>query len=261
MNHLFSEDKGVGTPVVMLHGFPFHQKLWASFAALLSKHFRVVTPDLPGFGKSPALPAGFSIDDVAERLSGWLVEKNLRNCVLIGHSLGGYVALSAVKNDPSLFAGFGLFHSTSYADSPEKKESREKVIEFIDKNGVQAFTGNFINTLFADRQHPSIPYVKSLALEASAETVKGYTLAMRDRSERTDVLESFAKPILFLAGKKDAGISVDSVHKQASVCAYPEVHILTQAAHMGMFENELKCAEIIQKFVEKATVTSPGESV
>ena len=75
--------------------------------------------------------------------------------MLIGHSLGGYVALAMVEKRPDLFAGLGLFHSTAYADSAEKKQSRNKVIEFVNKNGAKAFTTNFITPLFADPQSRS----------------------------------------------------------------------------------------------------------
>jgi pimeloyl-ACP methyl ester carboxylesterase len=98
--------------------------------------------------------------------------------------------------------------------------------------------------------------VKAIAAAASADAVTGYTKAMRDRAERTDVVKNFDKPILFLAGEKDPGIPSESVTRQASIARLADVRILPQTAHMGMFENEKKCLEIIQSFIEKNPVTT-----
>lgn len=255
MANLFFQSRGKGDPVILLHGFPFNQKVWASFAEKLGEKYKVYTVDLPGFGDSPVLPLPFTIDQVSDAMISWIRNNNINNSVLIGHSLGGYVALATVKKAPELFRSFVLFHSTAYADNDEKKQSRNKVLDFIDKNGVTVFTSNFIASLFVNQQHPAIEKVRSIAVEAKADVVKGYTIAMRDRTERTDVLRSFGKPILFLAGERDAGISVDSINKQAAISLKAEAHILPEVAHMGMFENEKKCLEVIHSFIQENTVT------
>jgi pimeloyl-ACP methyl ester carboxylesterase len=255
MSNLSFEESGNGQDVVLLHGFPFHQGIWNSFAEKLSHSFHVYTPDLPGFGKSAILSSPFTIDDVADALISWITTQKLNHPVLIGHSLGGYVALAAAKKNPELFSALVLFHSTGYADSAERKQSRNKVLEFIDANGVKAFTSNFIAPLFADPQHLAIPLVKSIAENSSAEAVKGYTQAMRDRSERTDVLRTFTGPILFLGGNKDQGISVESIREQAAISINAQVKILADVAHMGMLENEKESLEIIRAYVEKSAVT------
>jgi pimeloyl-ACP methyl ester carboxylesterase len=179
----------------------------------------------------------------------------LSGTVILGHSLGGYVALSVARQEPSLFSGLILFHSTAFADSEEKKQSRNKVLEFIDANGVLAFTTNFISPLFANPQHAAIPKVKAIAAQAPAEVVKGYTSAMRDRVDTTDFLRSFHKPVLFLAGEKDPGIPVDSVYKQAAICPKSSTHILKNVAHMGMLEDEKNSLQVVKDFIERISVT------
>src|SRR5690606_19740979 len=154
--------------------------------------------DLPGFGNSPGLKTPFTIDDVAEEILNWIRHNPIKNATLIGHSLGGYVSLALLERSPDLFKSFVLFHSTALPDSPEKKSSRNKVVEFIENNGVLAFTSNFIPSLFANPEHPAVKTVRSISQEASAEAVKGYTFAMRDRPDRTSVLKDSGKPVLFL---------------------------------------------------------------
>ncbi|MBT1702689.1 alpha/beta fold hydrolase [Chryseosolibacter indicus] len=245
-------ERGSGHPVILIHGFPLNQQIWDNFATSLSSSFRVFTIDLPGFGNSPALNNDFSIEDVASTLLTWIKEVNIKNAVLVGHSLGGYVALAMVEQEPTLFSGLVLFHSTAFADSEEKKQNRNKSLEFIEKNGVQAFTSNFIAPLFADNTNSAIALVKDISIQASADTVTGYTKAMRDRKDRTVVLKQFPKHILIISGQKDAGITVESVEKQAQLSPRIEFHVLENVAHMGMLENEGKTLELLSQFVLKS---------
>jgi pimeloyl-ACP methyl ester carboxylesterase len=241
-------ERGSGFPIILLHGFPFNQQIWEDFATKLSSSFRVFTVDLPGFGGSENLKPGFGIEDVAGTLNEWLRELNLSNAILIGHSLGGYIALNMVQSEPDLFSGLVLFHSTAYADSEEKKQNRDKVLEFIEKNGVKAFTSNFIPPLFADQNHPAIPFIKNIGIQASAEAVTGYTKAMRNRKDTTQVLKQFPRGILIISGEKDAGIPAESVKKQSELSTSIQLHILPNVAHMGMLEDQMRTLELITQF-------------
>jgi pimeloyl-ACP methyl ester carboxylesterase len=256
MSEIYFSQRGSGSQVILLHGFPLHSGIWSDFAETLGKNFNVFTPDLPGFGKSASLPSPFSIDDVGDSIISWMESQSLKNTVLIGHSLGGYVALSVAEKRPDLLTSIGLFHSTANADNEEKRQSRNKVLEFIDKNGVETFTSNFIAPLFYNQKHPAIEAVRAISRQSNVHTVKGYTLAMRDRPDRKKVLKTFPKPILFIGGEHDAGISPDSLKEQATICSDAHVHILTKVGHMGMFENAEKSLEIISAFIRKPGVTS-----
>lgn len=255
MPEIFSTERGSGSSIILLHGFPFHSGIWESFAEKLGKEFKVYTPDLPGFGKSKGLGSNFTIEMVAQEIISWIEKNKIGPSVLLGHSLGGYVALALAEKKPELLSGMILFHSTAYADNEEKKQSRNKVIEFIDKNGAEAFTSNFIAPLFYDQKHSAIEAVRAIAIQAKADTVKGYTLAMRDRADRTYVLKTFSKPILFIGGENDGGIKPESLKEQASIAQQSHLHIFSEAAHMGMFENEKKSLEIISAFIRKLPVT------
>ncbi|HYC84617.1 MAG TPA: alpha/beta hydrolase [Chryseosolibacter sp.] len=242
-------ERGDGYPLVFIHGFPFNNQIWDSFAGHFDRSFRVVTPDLPGFGKSAALSLSFSIEDVANAVLGQLKKKAISECALVGHSLGGYVALAMAGQEPGFISRFALFHSTAYADSAEKKDNRNKVVDFVRKNGAEAFTGGFINPLFADQKHPAIDQVRAIACKASEETVIGYTLAMRDRPDRTSVLREFGKPMLIITGDRDAGITTASVEEQAALSSDVKVHVLKDVAHMGMFEKPDESAAVLSRFL------------
>jgi len=251
MTNLFFEQRGKGNPVIFIHGFPMHHGIWKTFGDRFKNSNTVITPDLPGFGKSPILPPGFSLAQVAEQLIQLIEDNGVSDSVIIGHSLGGYVALAMVEKRPDLFAGLGLFHSTAYADSEEKKQSRNKALEFINNNGAKVFATNFITPLFADPNHEAIEAVKRIAAESKESAVIGYTLAMRDRPDQTKTLKSFKKPTLFLAGDKDQGIPAESIHRQAAECQKPEIHVLSNVAHMAMFERPEDAAAKISGFLSK----------
>jgi pimeloyl-ACP methyl ester carboxylesterase len=245
--------RGSGFPVILLHGFPFNQNIWSTFAEQLSPYGKIYTPDLPGLGKSEILSDKFSIQDVADALVAWAGIRGIERCTVIGHSLGGYVALAMARRQPSLCESFGLFHSTALPDSQEKKESRTKSVGFIEKNGAEAFTANFIEPLFIDHNNPAIPFVRDIAKQASAQAVIAYTLAMRDRPGHEELLKEFPRPILFLAGEKDQGIPVDSIHKQAALCQKPEIRTLKSSAHMGMFEEPKESLSVIGDFIARSS--------
>ena len=119
---------GKGPDVVLLHGFGEDGNVWKFQEAFLTPYFRLIIPDLPGSGGSPFLP----MDGIpqADIISGYadiikkIAEKEaVRHCVLLGHSMGGYIALAFAAKYEDMPAGLGLVHSTAYADSEEKKEA------------------------------------------------------------------------------------------------------------------------------------------
>lgn len=243
--------KGKGIPVVLLHGFPMDRSVWNGLAEVLQTSYQVITPDLPGFGQSPLLAEGFTLETVATTLLAWLDELRLTDVVLIGHSLGGYVALAMAEQEPNRFKGLGLFHSTSYPDSDEKKESRTKTIDFIHRNGVLAFTSNFIQPLFANPDHPAIEEVRQLAIKSTTAAVVGYLQAMRDRADRETILKRFSKPVFILGGEHDKGIPASSLENQAGHCIDPHLFIIPGIAHMGMFEAPEKTGVLLQGFLSR----------
>src|SRR5688572_5895818 len=246
---IFYTDQGKGFPVLLIHGFCETHQIWESFSNELSKDFRILSIDLPGFGKSALLQEPFSLTDVGLSVLEFLKELKIESCISIGHSLGGYVALAMAEKQPKLFKAFGLFHSTAYPDSEERKLSRNKVIEFVSKYGVTTFIESFIPPLFNDQSNPHILPLVRLASQTKAETLIAYVKAMRDRPDRTNVLQQFQGSILFIAGDKDVGISPDSIKKQAGLALNVNLNLLPHVAHMGMFESEVMTLGLVCKFL------------
>lgn len=250
-----SGSQHTGLPLVLLHGFCETHKLWDYFRHELGKEVRVLCPDLPGFGHSTSLPAGFSLLDVAARIKGGLDQLGVDRCILIGHSLGGYVALAMLERYPALFAAIGMFHSTAYADTPAKKRSRKNVIDFVEKHGVEVFATSFVPQLFHYSNRKALQAEISMVVAEASKTPQysliAYTQAMQQRPDRLSVLEHFEGPVLYIIGEKDTSISLEDSQQQLENLHNCEAYILEEAGHMGMFEQQEESYQIIRDFISK----------
>jgi pimeloyl-ACP methyl ester carboxylesterase len=249
MNRIFYTDSGNGIPVVFLHGFCESHAIWIDFLSSFPKDIRILNADLPGFGSSPLPSNHLSIDSVGLSIIEWLLELKISNAVLIGHSLGGYVALSIVKQRPDLISGLVLFHSTAFADSEEKKVNRNRTIDFVRKNGVVPYIDTFVPGLFFKKDHSAITLTHKIGIQTSSDTLIAYTEAMRDRPDQTSVLKNFNKPVLILAGVRDSIIPYNSLEQQVTFLQKPTFIVLDESAHMGLFEQPETSRKAIQKFI------------
>lgn len=237
MESIFFKDQGSGSPIVLLHGFCETHQIWNGLAEELAKDFRVITPDLPGFGQSQLPTWPFAIDNIGDQLIGWLSNLKINKPVIIGHSLGGYVALAMAGKDPSSLSGLGLFHSTAFADSEEKKSNRDKTIDFVGKFGVAPFVETFVPGLFHQKDNPAINFVREMALATPLETLINYSKAMRDRPSREEFLKGFQGNVLVAAGMFDSMIPFSVLQQVSKLAPNTMFQPLENTGHMGMFES------------------------
>lgn len=237
------------SPVILLHGFCEDHSIWKNILPAFAKR-RVFLVDLPGFGQSEAeLPSPLSIDWVGDRIYSELMLRQGLSPIVVGHSLGGYVALSLAARHANSLNGICLFHSTAFADTPEKKESRNKVISFVKENGVAAFTDQFVPGLFHStfrRQNPGkVADVVKLSGNTSAPTLISYTEAMRDRPERLQVLKEFDGQKLVIAGDKDGAVPLEQSLILKEMVGGKSFVLLEGVAHMGMYEQPDQCIKAL----------------
>jgi pimeloyl-ACP methyl ester carboxylesterase len=251
MPAIFYRKLGKGYPIVLIHGFCETHEIWDELAKGLSEKFEVFVIDLPGFGSSPALKAPFSINEVAEEVFEWIVQQKIHNPIVIGHSLGGYVALAMAKSHSEMVAGLGLIQSTAFPDSEEKKINRNKVIEFVKVHGKDPFIDTFVPGLFFDKQHPAIQKADKIARQTSEETLLNYTAVMRDRPSSIDFIRSTECPLLIVGGDRDIIIPAEITLEHARLAPKSEVHLLKEIGHMVMFESLNGIQNIIELFVDR----------
>lgn len=251
MSSIYFREEGSGPPLVFLHGFCDSHQLWSEFVAPFTSSFRVLMPDLPGFGRSAMLAAPFTIDDAGDALAAWMHKEGIYKPFIIGHSLGGYVALSILTRHPSGAAAVGLFHSTPYGDSPERKKVRDRVIRFVEENGVAPFIETFVPGLFLDKLDPNIASTRQRSLATDKVALILYARAMRDRPDRSEITIRDGRPILVIAGANDSLIPIDDLRKFAKMSQKVSFFELANTAHMGIFEAKKQCQSIISGFAEE----------
>ncbi|HVG12474.1 MAG TPA: alpha/beta hydrolase [Flavisolibacter sp.] len=245
--------KGQGTPVVLLHGFGEDETVWEP-CMQLSATCKLVVPLLPGTGDSEMIP-DMSMEGLASCVKELLDVENGPNepVIILGHSMGGYITLAFAERYPSLVAGFGLVHSTAFADGEEKRSNREKGIQFITDNGAAAFLKATIPNLYGARTKTESPEKVEQHIERGErfkdEALVAYYRAMLNRPDRTGLLKETTVPVLFVLGREDAAVPLAEGLRQCHLPKLSYIHIHQTAGHMGMVEAPEDTAVVFNKFI------------
>jgi pimeloyl-ACP methyl ester carboxylesterase len=248
------ELQGAGPVVMLVHGFGEDARIWQQQVNFLQPDFTVITPHLPGSGSSELI-ADMSMDGMADCLHFILQQEGIERLTLIGHSMGGYIALAFAEKYLSQLNGFGLFHSTAFADSDEKKETRRKGIQFINEKGAFSFLKNATPNLYSSytkTDNPSIieDHIQSIEY-FSAQALVAYYEAMVQRPDRTDVLKQNKLPILFVLGREDGAVPLADGLKLVHQPNVSFVHLLERSGHMGMCEEPEQSNMILKNYLLK----------
>ncbi|MNW38592.1 3-oxoadipate enol-lactonase 2 [compost metagenome] len=247
------EDRGQGNTVVLLHGFCGSSAYWEIVQPLLTRSYRVIIPDLRGHGSTDAPIGAYTIDQMADDVAQLLESLGVAKYSVLGHSMGGYVALSMAERYPDRLSGFGLVHSTAYPDSDEAKEKRVQAVANIAASGITPFVDGLVPGLFAEGMRNTKEKYVNRAIEIGYGTpphgASGAALAMRDRVDRRGILSSASFPVLLVAGEND-GV----VPKERTFTAEGD-HItqvvIEGAGHMSMYEAPEELVKAINDFMSR----------
>lgn len=244
---------GKGKVVVLLHGFIEEGSLWNNLAKALAKDFKVIVPDLEGFGQSPLIATKLTMEYYATAIYKLLQKLKVKRCVMLGHSMGGYITLSFAQQYPQLLSGFGVVNSHCFADNEEKKVNRKKGIEFIRRHGTAPFVTELYNNIF----HPSFKVKNQALINRLIEQAKKYSpealmaanAAMMNRTGKEDVLKNAPVPVLLINGKQDESAPFAATIRQASFPPIADVHFYDNCKHMSLFEKKKETNAAIYRFV------------
>lgn len=257
--NLFYRDEGQGSPVVLVHGFGEDGNIWGDTVTAMKHQFRFIVPDLPGSGLSP-LPANtpLSMELLAEQLQALLLELQISQVIMIGHSMGGYITLAYAEAYPANLKGFGLYHSSAFADDAEKIANRRKGIEFIRQHGASKFLAQTTPNLFSPEfraQYPErVAEQINLNTNFSDEALVQYYEAMIRRPDRSEVLRSATVPVLFILGKHDNAIPLEMSLKQCHLPRFSDVTLLEHSGHLGMIEENSRATGSLQKYLAEIEI-------
>ncbi len=251
--------EGTGEPIVLLHGFGEDSKIWNSQVEYLKEKYLVIIPDIPGSGKSTMLEGlsqAITLGDYAVCIQALLLHEKITECFMFGHSMGGYITLAFVELYPNLVKGFGLIHSTAFADNEEKKQNRQKGIEMMEQYGAASFLKNTIPNLFGSSFKEQHPEVVQQLIDDSAQfstlACQQYYTAMMNRPDRQLALKNSKVPVLFVAGTEDVAAPLNDVLEQSKLPAISYIHVLDGVGHMGMLEAPEKISQYLDTFISQA---------
>ncbi len=251
--HVCDSQKGEKC-VVLLHGYLENMLVWEEFASLLYQKVRVVTLDLPGHGISEVKGEVHTMEYLADTVVLMLDALEIEQAVLVGHSMGGYVALAAAERHPERLAGLVLLSSTPNADSEAKRENRRREIAIV-REGKKDLLARMAPAMgfaadnrrrFADEIEDLTEIVR-LTEDSGIVALLGGMIERRDQNE---MLHNLATPQLFILGRKDEYITAEIA--EAMVANHPQAAVvwLENSGHMGYIEEAEHCAEELLKWVD-----------
>lgn len=235
------DERGQGTPLVLIHGFPLNRMIWEAQWEGLSNVARVIAPDLRGFGESEMIDAPTEVstyaDDVRELLDALGIHEP---AVIAGHSMGGYVAMAYLRRYPQHVAGLVLTTTKATADTMEGKAGRDKNIGVAKEKGADAIAEGMLPKVFSPKTYESNPELvaqaKRIMQSASVPGIVGALSAMRDRPDSTGTLLEFSQPVLIVAGADDALMSAADQENMKQAARNSTLVTLPNAGHLAPME-------------------------
>jgi pimeloyl-ACP methyl ester carboxylesterase len=239
-------------PIVLLHGFPLDNGVFESQLTALSHTFRVITPDLPGFGQSKSdLP--FTIASLADDVHALLRYLGALPCALGGLSMGGYVAQAFAKKYPNDLEALTLIDTKAEADNAEGKEKRNKMIELVRTGGSKAVADAMFPNMITP-EHASVPEIggklRAIMESCPAKTTHHALAAMRDREDYTSMLPSIAVPTLLIVGERDVISPKQTMETMHRAIPRSTLIVIAGAGHLTPMEKPEEVSAAIRGFLE-----------
>jgi 3-oxoadipate enol-lactonase len=233
--------KASGLPVVFIHGFPFSQEMWRLQVAKFSGDCRVITYDVRGHGESEVGDGQYTIEFFVDDLIGVLDHLRIEKAVIVGLSMGGYIALRAIERNPERFKGLVLCDTRSEADTNEGKVKRAASIQSVRTDGIQKYAEGFLKAVFApqtfERNPEAVKFIRKIIEKTSLVAIAGTLLALASRTDTTESLSKINVPMLILVGEHDALTPVSAAKSMSEKIRQSELHVISNAAHLSNLEN------------------------
>lgn len=239
--HLSYDDVGQGMiPIIFLHGFPFDKTMWQVQLDFLEPSFRLIACDIRGFGKSKDEESSLSIDLFADDLIQFMDKLGIDKAVVCGLSMGGYIALNAMKRFPDRLEALILCDTQCIADSGEVKEKRLKIIEEIEADGTATFTEGFIKGVFhmdsiANKQD-LVEQLRSVVASNSKHAVTRGLAAIAERTETCSTLSEVTIPTLIICGREDKVTPLSQSELMNETIEGSILHVIYDAGHVSNLE-------------------------
>ncbi|WP_431157447.1 alpha/beta fold hydrolase [Winogradskyella poriferorum] len=246
------EVHGSGDTILLLHGFLENLSMWDEFTAILSQSHKVITTDLLGHGKTDSIGYIHTMEEMAEAVYAVLSNLNISEVKVIGHSMGGYVALAMAELYPNFITDLCLMNSTFLGDDKDRIKLRKSASEMAKTNYKTLISTSFKN-LFATQSISKYKVAYNEALNIALQTsIQGYIAAqegMAKRPNRFQIFKAITGKKYIILGKKDLLINIDNI-KDHIINTRIEL-FETSEGHMSHIENKSDLSYIFKHYIEK----------
>ena len=247
----FRKKKGKIT-VVLLHGFLESRKVWTDYVKELSKKYAVLNIDLLGHGDTECTAYVHTMEEMAGMVRAVLKAHDVRKGFLVGHSMGGYVALAFAEKYPDNVKGICLFNSSAFSDTAEKQKDRDRAIKVV-KNNHKRFVREVIPNLFTRMDTPALRAALKHTMKGALGTSKQGIIAalegMKIRENREIVLKFTPCPVFFIIGKKDGLLDYKKLIEQSKLNENGAYYLSETGGHLCFFEDKYPCLTALIKFI------------
>jgi 3-oxoadipate enol-lactonase len=242
-------------PVIFIHGFPFNKSMWEVQMTALSDSYRCIAYDVRGHGDSGKGEIEFSVSQFADDLLAFMDALKIEKAIVVGLSMGGYIALNAIKKNPEKIAGLVLCDTQCAADTDEGRDKRKKTIAFIKKNGLGIYSEESLKNLFApasfQAKKEEVQFIHQAILTTHAETICLTLQALANRKETCSSLADIKVPVCIVVGSEDKITPPSSALKMNELINNSELIVIEGAGHLSNLENPEQFNEHLKSFLSK----------
>jgi pimeloyl-ACP methyl ester carboxylesterase len=248
------QDKGAGRPVVLIHGFPLDGRVWAGQVDVLARTYRVIVPDLHGFGQSKASRPS-TMASMVEDLRALCRQLGALPCAAAGLSMGGYVLLQWEKTCPTDVDAIILVDTKPDADTTEARQGRDKMIQQAASGGATAVADAMLPKMLApealSRDPGLVRRLRDLMESQSPQAIQWALAAMRDRDDFNAELPNIADPTLLIFGRHDAITPPAIGERLQRAIPRAQLQVIEQAGHMAPLEQPDAVAQAMLTFLDR----------
>jgi 3-oxoadipate enol-lactonase len=230
-------DEGDGVPLVLVHGFPLSGAMWQPQISALSARYRVIAPDLRGFGASTFGEGVDSLDQYADDLLALLDHLDVRQVALAGLSMGGYIAFALLRRAADRVSALVLADTKAAADSDEARQKREQNARMVETRGLEPLADQMLPNLLADRTPQGQQQaVRGIIMANQPEGIAAALRAMAQRPDSTPQLSAIKVPTLIIVGSEDTLTPPGEARKLHEAIKGSQFVELSGAAHLSNIE-------------------------
>jgi pimeloyl-ACP methyl ester carboxylesterase len=250
------EEFGSGKDLILLHAFPLSRKMWKpNIESLVNENFRVITPDLRGFGENNNFSDLNLMEDMANDIAELLEVLEIEKAIIGGLSMGGYVTFELYKLFPEKFSALILCDTTFEADTEEKRNLRFELIKKIGIHGSKALVENTLPNLISDftkqnNKDLSVELEK-VFLECPPESAIAALRGMAERNDHTNLLDKIIVPTLLIFGEQDKITNLKTAEQMHEKITDSELFIIKNAGHYSNLENPSEFNSALLNFIQK----------